>query len=933
MFKKFIKSSVLSLVALLTLTSCTIIDNIIGTILANVAMNLPVLVSGINLMPEEDEDPFMLFEKLPTNEAQRQDFKYIQNIIIIPNLLEANIYGLNVKLTIAAEFSGADDIEDNFVKISLTKDQLPPEFEFDFSSIPFDLDFGVDVYIPVGNSDILEGVDGFEDIEDKLTTAKQSDLIEAVTDQVTLPFSIKLSIQSAKTIKTKTLYFQLIKPEFGDMILDEVFKLGVLVNRFQYQFDGDPAIGQIQNEANKIADPFALTYLTDSIIIPTNVRMKDSDVEINVDVALSGHERSFLIGDETISLSEFIDDPDVLDLIEDEVTFKTFTPIGEDYQEVIEENNITKATDFADYIKGVFETKDEEDLGNLYRASQSDPFDFSLELTVEVPGGDTRSETYYFGLQEAMLDEKILDFVIDNQSIVQKIHYTKVDQPISVTEDTFDLEILTETVAFPATINLPDFDTRDIVFNVEFVNSADEDLFYTSHQEIDTAVAGFGKADIVAQTFTPIGDLNPETPEDNLEDFAEEIKGMFETDMEELYRVITSEHSGQIHLKLTASLTKGEETTVSRARDIYINLVPADVDQDILDYLIDDARLLNTVDYKDVEKLNNGESEATDILVSVGKSEGPIVVEHLVDTLVIPSEITLSSFGDKTLKVTHAITPKAGSTLPTIFTSTQSVELKEFDISAKTLTSTGGYMQADPLNRDLQVFANEIVGLSTKDKYEYSQTESSTVEITITIDFENSDGTPSGLTPRTKTFTVEFIPVQISDADIANAIFETTDPYSVVNILRAGEFINNGDNASLVPLAEVDEISLFFDTIVIPTEIQFQDFDGQLLNFEYSITGADKDFFFIDTKLHELDGQMITVTTLTPIASYDAGDTTFAALVGRFTSGNYVDIIAMGAANAAAPALTTITLTVTLTINGGYSDYRSYTIPIVKAVV
>ena len=146
MFKKFIKSSVLSLVALITLTSCTMLDNIIGTILANLAINLPVLVTGIDLLPSglEGTPEQIKWETLPTNKAKPEDFNYLKNILIIPNLVQANIMGLDAKVELSAEFRDADnkDIVDSFKKISIGLNDLPEGMDFDLSSLPFEVNLG-----------------------------------------------------------------------------------------------------------------------------------------------------------------------------------------------------------------------------------------------------------------------------------------------------------------------------------------------------------------------------------------------------------------------------------------------------------------------------------------------------------------------------------------------------------------------------------------------------------------------------------------------------------------------------------------------------------------------------------------------------------------------------------------------------------------------
>ncbi len=920
MFKKFIKGSILSIVSLLTLTSCTMIDNIIGTILANVAINLPMLVNGIDLMPDglEANPELMKWEKLPTNEDTPEDFNYLKNVLVIPNLVKANIFGKDISVELTAEFSGEENMIDNFKKISIGLSDLPEGFDFDLSALPFPIDLGVDIYIPIGDSDILDDVNGFNDLESLMETTTQQDLLDAA-NQETKPFSIKVSVKSARTAKSKTFYFRLTKPDFGTVILDEAFKLGMLVNLFSFRFNEDPLIEFKQDEAVDSENPLELSFLTDSLIIPKQVTIKGvSTINIAYDLKNSSLS-NFFIAEESRNPSEFTSDEAVLNMIEGDISAYTFTPVGNEYNEKLEDKDISSVDEFADHIKSVTTEHNQSDLEDLYQASQSDPFDFELELTVSA-GSDSRSESFFFTMKKAMLDAQILDFVIENEKIVQKVHYQAVDTPLEVSSDTLDLEMLTETLAFPKSITLPGFDTRPINFSLEFENESDRALFYPGIQELSAETTGFDGAELEVQTLTPIGeDYTPKPEDDTLEKFANTIQGMFDSDVEGLYRIVSYEHDVPIKVRLTASLEKDGEFTYSRERQITINLKPADVDKDIIDYLIDDQRLINIVNYEDIDKIQGEDGDPSQYIDSVGDTTETIIVEHLADTIIIPSQIELGSFEGKTLKVTPDITYEGDA--PTFFESSQDVELDGFDIKADTITSTGGYQTT---TNDLQVFAAEISDLDTKDLYKYSQAATNEVDIIITIKLEKVGAEP---TTKSKTFTIEFVKAHISESKIAESIFATEEPYSVVNVLNADNY--SSEDSGLTSLADAGDITLFYDTLIIPQSITFRDFGGKTITFEYDFKNDMEDYFFIKSKSQVIDEQTITVFTFTPVAGYDSSDIQeFADLIDVLED----DILSLYLANSVAVPVT-ITLTVTIKVDGVFGGTKDYIIPTVPASI
>lgn len=167
MIKRLLKAIPVALVAVFTLTSCALIENILGTILVNAAINLPILVNGVDIIPEGTDVAPELIEwtDMPVTANKRADLDYVKNILVIPSSLSTSVFGLNVKVKFETKLIGDGKITDIFKKLTLSSSELPDGLNLDLSSLPFPVDFAIDIYIPIGDHDLLDDVENFNDLE------------------------------------------------------------------------------------------------------------------------------------------------------------------------------------------------------------------------------------------------------------------------------------------------------------------------------------------------------------------------------------------------------------------------------------------------------------------------------------------------------------------------------------------------------------------------------------------------------------------------------------------------------------------------------------------------------------------------------------------------------------------------------------------------
>ena len=118
MFKRLLKAIPVSLVALITLTSCTLLENILGTVLVNAVMSLDVLVKGVDLIPEglKVAPDFMKWDPEPNEPDKRAELNYLKNVLVVPNNVSAEIFGLKLKVEFETEFISDVDVTNSLKK-------------------------------------------------------------------------------------------------------------------------------------------------------------------------------------------------------------------------------------------------------------------------------------------------------------------------------------------------------------------------------------------------------------------------------------------------------------------------------------------------------------------------------------------------------------------------------------------------------------------------------------------------------------------------------------------------------------------------------------------------------------------------------------------------------------------------------------------------
>lgn len=900
MIKRLLKAIPVALVAVFTLTSCALIENILGTILVNAAINLPILVNGVDIIPEGTDVAPELIEwtDMPVTANKRADLDYVKNILVIPSSLSTSVFGLNVKVKFETKLIGDGKITDIFKKLTLSSSELPDGLNLDLSSLPFPVDFAIDIYIPIGDHDLLDDVENFNDLENLMETKTKGDIIDA-TNQEERDVTLEISASSAKTTKKKNYYFKLTKPEFGEIVLDELFESGFLINVLSYESDGTTPVKNLEQLPTDENNPYLISYLTDTIVIPETFTVADvGDVVITSTVNVDDFFFTSLV---TKPISEIA--PDV-DIIEGDISARTYTPLGSYYTKV--PGSVVDAYDFADHIKDA--TSNQDQLRDLYQASQGEAQNFSVHVHVEAPGG-SREETYYFRVEEAMLDEEIVDYAINSDFVLHKIHYKNTDEVKKVTDvgqtaaDPLTLEYLTESIALPKIVTLDGFDTvdRDLTFTVNFDSPAHEELFYAASKllEGDNAIDG---ATVTVQTLTPIGeDYDPIVDEDDLDGFAAEIEGLAKNDAETLYQTVSQDAFNEvIHLEVVASLPskKAGEPATEKTRDFYVQLIPADIDQEVVDFLVGDNSLVNVVNYEDVKDgdYSHIESIANDATDAQNRYE----VEHLTDTIVIPEEIILTKYDNKKLEITSQIFAD-GNQITFFDASVEDISIQDNEVVAKTITSPGSFdwQAAGVAQGDLEGFAQGVKDLPQRELYDATQAGRVDFEVHVEIKLYNVID-PAAAEPvyelgaeavETKVFYFTTKNFTITNQKIGEAI--ANEFGGLVNVIKARDY-NNGTIENYyqenpkTPQSKLT-LKLFTDTIVFPKQITLQDFGEIALSFDTDFAD-DADYFFNSTLNTEYEGQLVAGTAITPVAHYDTDglDNDYSKLFARFT--NFMEV-------------------------------------------
>ena len=375
MKKRLFKALPFTLVSLFSLTSCAFVANLLSNVVLTAFMNSNLVITPINLMPEGTniEPTVETWKTLPTTEVNRREIEYFKNIFIIPKKLSSEILGSPVEINFDLTFSGADNAQDNFKILDITKADLPEDFDLDLDSLPIPLDFGLTVVIPVGDSTLLDSLNSFADISSILENTTQDDLLNA-TDQIDRDITLTVKGTAAGKEITKNYFINVTKPDFGEIILDQVFARNFLINIYNAQ---EKAIHSFETLPTDENNPENLSYFFDTLAIPTKVQIKDVG-EITFEVTNSSN--NFFVGNLTESAT-IVDAEE--SLLTGDIEILTFTPLG-DYTSELPED-VTTIEELGNH----FEKMDMLTLAPLIEQEESS---FSITITATVPGGATRSQ-------------------------------------------------------------------------------------------------------------------------------------------------------------------------------------------------------------------------------------------------------------------------------------------------------------------------------------------------------------------------------------------------------------------------------------------------------------------------------------------------------------------------------------------------------------
>ncbi|OQC11178.1 MAG: hypothetical protein BWX74_00298 [Tenericutes bacterium ADurb.Bin087] len=886
----------LALVSLFTLTSCKLIDRLIGSILVNTVMDLPVLINRLDLLPgaENTNPTFVPFENQPSTEANRGELNYLKNVLIVPRDLETVVFNKTIKLHFDFEFSGDTGATNAFHVIDVTESDLPDNFRFDTSTFPVPITYKLALIVPVGNSEIFDDVTNIEQIKTVLEETPRSELVEAV-DQEPLNTTMKVIASSGGKSKSKNFYFNLTKPLFGAMVLEEVFKSGYLINLYRisgFNQDNNEIQSNIENLTSlptDSANPLNLSYFLDSIAIPKTVTLKDlGDVTFEV---TTNYPELFFIGEMSKPIEELNPGNE---LITGDVVVHTLTPVGTYRSEI--PSSVDTVDGLKDHLKTV-------DVKELYPYATQASQEFSVTITATC-FGEERTETYYFKLNEPPLDQEIVDYVIKSEYMINKVFYKDTTQILRTTaenmpttpEKRMKVSYLTETLAIPRHVVLSDFGNRELEFSINVLgNNADK--FYMSEQT-DTLDGN----PMTVKTLTPVGGLAYTSPQNDLPAFAEEVKAL---DREDLYACVTQ---ADLNVDIEISATLNDKTAT---KTYYFTLVAADIDVEIIDYLIDDSSLLNVVNYEDV-------SDDTKIIKIADQAKDPLnpyEIEHLVDTVIVPEAITLTKFGNKELQIETTVSSDDMGAL-NFYEASKSATISDNNVTAKTLTPLGSYDASAVAPNDLNALADSIKALPTKDLYKHSQSVGYNVELNVTVTLINDSGDSE---VRTTTFYLKTIKADV-DEKIGTAIVQDHDIVSLID--HNDPYVNVANPPQPTDPLNPYQLLYFGETLVFPVEFEYAEFENKTINFDINVNGKE-DLFFISQKTHTYEGKDVEGMTLSPIGTYDPGEplNTYQDLINHIK--NPENAMAIQAARLV-QVEENVHITVTITIDGRVVATNNY---------
>lgn len=862
MKKRSLKIIAMSFISLTTLTSCAPIQNFIGTILVNIASGLPQLVNNVDLLPGFEDDPnienidinptLIDWESSPTNEANRQDIYYLKNIIAIPKYISTNLLGMDIKLDISVQFTESEErflaTAEDFTIMTINKNDLS-QFSDIFDSIPFAVDFAMDLYIPLGESDLLDDIYTFDDLTNIQDTKQQEDFIDAL-EQTEKEVDFTLKLQSGSKVKTKSFFFGLKSLDITGLALNELFNSNYVINIFTaFPEEGAEQIESLDNPPKAEENRKVIEFFNKSIAVPKHLTLKEfGEVEFATSTT---NDDLFLSLDHTLSASELGAD----DFIEGDVTIEVLVPVGT-YKDQIDKS-ITTVDEFKDHYEGI------EDYAEIYEYMIQDYEDF--ELTVEATWRNkTKDETYYFGVDAPDIGDKILDYVSELNLLVNKVHYKDINAPMTVdvlptsAENPFEVGYLVDTLVLPKSVILSKFGNQTISFDYTFDNQVDEDLFYEAEFTPEEGIEGY---DVSVFTFTPISDFEPTTEDNNIEDFVDEVGNV---DPEILFTYVNSEeHEFSISVTITLYDKNGTPTHTKEDIRFFFKLVPGNIDSEIMEEVMDMDKLISIVNYNDAIAGIDGDS-----FEGIAKEEDTVYMSHLVDSIVIPQKITLNKFGDKELRFTTEV---SGFDATTNAKTTEEVTIDGYNVIADVYTPLGGYNHHSTTIQDL---ANEIKNLETKDLYNYSQADETNLEINVTVKLYDKNEQPSQEESKEIKLKVRIIKADV-DNEIMDEVIKSDDLLNIVNYKDIKDEFN-GANVIGIASEAMDEnkpieIEHLVDTLVIPEKITLSEYGGKEIRVTHTITEGNKEFdkFFSDTKQTTIEGNEVKATTLTSLGDYE----------------------------------------------------------------
>lgn len=653
-----LKSLPLAIVSALTLSSCTLLDNVINGMLVNTLMNVPILMNYVDLMQlintegtgegSEDSLPLKQFATQPTSTSKRAEINYFINPLLVPE--EVSINGINYAVNVELEYSGEGADAHSFKEISIDVMSLLGDAT---SDIPVSL--RAKLIFPVGESSFLDDVETLDDLMAKVENPM--DILNE-TKQEAKNVSITLKVSAGNKMRQRTYHFGLIKPDFGRLVIDQVFASGIVFNMFDAKTQD---ITTISDNLTDEANPYPVEYLKQTLAIPHKFEI-DGVGEVTIDATPSNPEVYFQ-SSITKNISEIAPDNG---MIVGDVTVSTFTPIGE----YVVPNTVTTIDDFKDHL----ETADKKE---LYRhATGEERFTtFNLKVT---SGEEEGEEDYYFRLKRAPFEEEILDFVMDTDYIINKLNYKDINSnalsednritPPTSSETALDIHYLVDALVIPHSLVIEDLGDAELSFDVD-IRNGDDSLFYRGTQNVSIDEAGV--RDLVVNTFTPIGEgadaIVPTTPEGNILAFADELTAL---ETKALYRHATKPAAiNGLEIDVTASMMTSEGPK-TKTKTYFFNLKPADVDQDIVDTVINDFNVLNTADFTfNITPVDNSSKDAST----------PKLLTYFFDTLVIPKEVTLKDYDNRLLQFEIEYDDPTNLFYPAITTKQFKVEKDQVD--------------------------------------------------------------------------------------------------------------------------------------------------------------------------------------------------------------------------------------------------------------